>query len=141
MGGLQRAHRARKKSTRFTQKVSSGRTTYDRSNRKPRRLFPRRLLAAPERPELTILKKELIMSSTTYVDRPLDTAISDALTELALDLRWSFNHSADRLCQRLDPELWELTHNPWVVLQTVSRERLQSVTADPNFQKVLTDVH
>ena len=30
-----------------------------------------------------------------------------------------------RLWQQLDPELWELTHNPWVVLQTVSRERLQ----------------
>ena len=32
------------------------------------------------------------MSSTTYVDHPLDTTISDALTDLALDLRWSFNH-------------------------------------------------
>jgi glycogen phosphorylase len=81
------------------------------------------------------------MSSTTYVDRPLDTAISDALTELALDLRWSFNHSADRLWQRLDPELWELTHNPWVVLQTVSQEKLQNVTADPSFKKLLTDLH
>jgi hypothetical protein len=37
------------------------------------------------------------MSSSTIVDRPLDTAISDALTDLALDLRWSFNHSADQL--------------------------------------------
>ncbi|HVA16944.1 MAG TPA: DUF3417 domain-containing protein, partial [Candidatus Dormibacteraeota bacterium] len=42
------------------------------------------------------------------------TVISDALTELALDLRWSFNHSADKLWERLDPELWDLTHNPWV---------------------------
>ncbi len=81
------------------------------------------------------------MSSPTYGNRFFDTAISDALTELALDLRWSFNHSADQLWERLDPELWELTHNPWVVLQTVSRERLQSVTADPNFQKLLADLH
>ncbi len=81
------------------------------------------------------------MSSTTYVDHPLDTAISDALTELALDLRWSFNHGADRLWQQLDAELWELTHNPWVVLQTVSQEKLQSVTANPSFQKLLTDLH
>jgi glycogen phosphorylase len=69
-----------------------------------------------------------------------EKVISDALTNLALDLRWSFNHSADHVWQRLDPELWERTHSPWVVLQTVSRERLQSVTADQNFQQILMDV-
>jgi starch phosphorylase len=80
------------------------------------------------------------MSSPTYVDRSVDTTISDALTDLALDLRWSYNHAADRLWEQLDPELWELTHNPWVVLQTVSREKLESVAADPNFEKLLTDL-
>jgi len=80
------------------------------------------------------------MSSPAF-NRSSDTAVSDALSDLALDLRWSFNHSADQLWERLDPELWDLTHNPWVVLQTVSRERLQSVTADPNFRKLLADLH
>jgi starch phosphorylase len=80
------------------------------------------------------------MSSPAYSSRRSDSAISDALTDLALDLRWSFNHSADELWERLDAELWELTHNPWVVLQTVSRERLQSVTADANFQKLLANL-
>ena len=80
------------------------------------------------------------MSSPAYLDRPLDAVVSDALTDLALDLRWSFNHSADRLWEQLDPELWELTHNPWVLLQTVSQERLQSVTAEPGFQKLLADL-
>jgi glycogen phosphorylase len=81
------------------------------------------------------------MSSSTIVDHPLDTAISDALTDLALDLRWSFNHSADQLWEQLDPELWELTHNPWVLLQTVSREKLQRITSNPDFQKHLADLH
>jgi starch phosphorylase len=81
------------------------------------------------------------MSSPAFSNRPSDTAVSEILTELALDLRWSFNHSADQLWERIDPELWDLTHNPWVVLQTVSRERLQSVIADANFQKLLADVH
>jgi len=81
------------------------------------------------------------MSSPTCVDHPVDAAISDALTDLALDLRWSFNHSADRLWEQLDPELWELTHNPWVLLQTVSREKMQSITAEPGFQKLLADLH
>ena len=81
------------------------------------------------------------MSSSMSIDYPVDTTISDALTDLALDLRWSFNHAADRLWEQLDPELWELTHNPWVLLQTVSRDKMQRVTADPNFQKLLAELH
>ncbi len=80
------------------------------------------------------------MSTAAPTDRVSDRVISDVLTNLALDLRWSFNHSTDHVWQRLDPDLWELTHNPWVVLQTVSRERLGTVTADPDFQRVLVDV-
>jgi starch phosphorylase len=68
------------------------------------------------------------------------TAIPDTLTALALDLRWSFNHSADRLWQRLDPELWDQTHNPWIVLQTVSREKLQAVATESEFQTLLARV-
>jgi starch phosphorylase len=52
-----------------------------------------------------------------------------------LDMRWSWNHWADELWRELDPELWEFTHNPWVVLQTVSRDRMESVSADPAFRK------
>lgn len=81
------------------------------------------------------------MSSSTCVDHPVDTNISDALTDMALDLRWSFNHSADRLWEQLDPELWDLTHNPWVLLQTVSQEQLQRVAADPSFQTLLAGLH
>src|SRR5580704_17799419 len=76
------------------------------------------------------------MSSPANNDRSDDDA-TNALTELALDLRWSFNHSTDKLWEQLDPEQWDLTHNPWVILQTVSRERLLSVGADPEFQKLL----
>src|SRR5579872_5891599 len=70
-----------------------------------------------------------------------DAMSSDVLVELALDLRWSFNHAADKIWERLDPELWGLTHNPWVVLQTVARAKLQSVTNDPNFQSLVADIH
>ena len=65
---------------------------------------------------------------------------SEILNEVALNLRWSWNHAADQLWERLDPELWELTHNPWLVLQTVSREKLHSVTSDPGFQKLAQEV-
>jgi starch phosphorylase len=80
------------------------------------------------------------MSSSTAFDGGLDPAVSARLTNLALDLRCSFNHSADQLWKQLDPELWELTHNPWVLLQIVSREKLRAVSSDPGFQKLLADI-
>jgi len=61
----------------------------------------------------------------------------DALTELAMDLRWSWNHCSDELWRRLDPALWALTYHPSVVLQTVSRERIASALADPDFCRLL----
>ena len=59
----------------------------------------------------------------------------DALSELALDMRSSWNHATDQVWRQLDSELWELTRNPWVVLQTVSREKLQQVLGDSTFRK------
>ena len=64
----------------------------------------------------------------------------DALSELALDMRSSWNHATDQVWRQLDAVLWELTHNPWVVLQTVSREKLQGVLADPVFRKNIGDL-
>jgi glycogen phosphorylase len=58
----------------------------------------------------------------------------DSLAELALDMRSSWNHGADTLWRRLDPVLWELTHNPWVVLQTVARDHLQLALKDHAFR-------
>jgi starch phosphorylase len=81
------------------------------------------------------------MSTPTRVGHPiyslLPTEIEgfNSLAELALDLRWSWNHATDDVWRQLDPELWEITHNPWVVLQTVSRDQIERVLADPVFRK------
>ena len=86
------------------------------------------------------------MSTQTRVSHPiynlLPTEVDGfaSLAELALDLRWSWNHSADRIWQQLDPALWDLTQNPWAVLQTVSRDQLESVLADPAFRKTVDDL-
>lgn len=64
----------------------------------------------------------------------------DALAELALDMRSSWGHAADHVWQRLDSALWALTHNPWVVLQTVSKEKLQQVLADSDFRRHIDDL-
>ena len=81
------------------------------------------------------------MSQQSWIsqaDKPrssTDVREFDGLAELALDLRSSWNHATDHVWRQLDPVLWELTHNPWVVLQTVSREKLQRVLAEPAFRK------
>ncbi len=64
----------------------------------------------------------------------------DALAELALDMRSSWNHATDQIWRHLDPVLWELTHNPWVVLQTASRGKLQGVLAGAAFRKNVDEV-
>ena len=66
---------------------------------------------------------------------PTDVAGFDSLAELALDMRWTWNHATDQVWRQLDPVLWELTQNPWAVLQTVSREKLQHVLARSRFPR------
>jgi starch phosphorylase len=64
----------------------------------------------------------------------------DALTELALNLHWSWNHGADELWRRLDAELWNATQNPWVILQTVSQDAVRSALAEPGFRQRLDEL-
>jgi starch phosphorylase len=62
----------------------------------------------------------------------------DALEELALNLHWSWNHAADELWDALDSYLWQTTQNPWVILQTVSRDTVKTLLAKPDFQELLS---
>ena len=59
----------------------------------------------------------------------------DSLADLALDMESSWNHAADEIWRQLDPDLWNLTRNPWVVLQTVSRDKFKKIMSDPVFRK------
>ena len=86
------------------------------------------------------------MSEQTQVihskERPLCSDVDgyDALSELALDMRSSWSHGADNVWRQIDSALWDLTQNPWVVLQTVSRDKLQQVLADADFRKNVDDL-
>lgn len=80
------------------------------------------------------------MSNAAFTNLPSETQGGDALTKLALDLRWAWDRPAGELWGRLDPELWELTQNPWVVLQTVSQERLRAVSGDPAFRRIVDEI-
>ncbi len=86
------------------------------------------------------------MNRQTRVSHPIDRLLPkeiegfDSLAELALDMRWSWNHATDGVWHALDPVLWEVTQNPWVVLQTVSRDHLERVLADPAFRRNIDDL-
>ncbi len=81
------------------------------------------------------LKEKTEIYKPVYSFLPWDIEGFNSLAELALDMRWSWNHEADEIWLQLDPALWDLTHNPWVVLQTVSRDQFQNVMSDPVFRK------
>jgi starch phosphorylase len=59
----------------------------------------------------------------------------ESLAELALDMRWAWNHATDDVWRWLDPSLWEATRNPWIVLQTASHAQIQAAWADRAFRE------
>lgn len=71
-----------------------------------------------------------------YFPRELPEELSP-LAELALDLRWTWSHSGDRLWELLDADAWEVTENPWVILQNVPEERLHQLVGDAEFRREL----
>ncbi len=80
------------------------------------------------------------VSSPIYTFFPTEVDGFDSLAELALDMHWYWNHSADEVWKRLDPVLWDLTYNPWIVLQTVSRDQLHRALDDPAFRTKVDDL-
>lgn len=63
--------------------------------------------------------------------------VLETLTDLALDMRWTWSHRADELWRMLDEETWETTKNPWILLQGVPDQRLQQLSDDPEFNREL----
>jgi starch phosphorylase len=62
------------------------------------------------------------------------------LAGLALDLRATWNHASEQVWRALDPVLWDLTHNPWAVLRTASREHIEQLLADTEFRRKVDEL-
>jgi starch phosphorylase len=77
--------------------------------------------------------------SSYYLLPPLPEGL-EGLAELALDLRWSWNHAADKLWKYIDPELWSMTSNPWLMLQTVKTNRLKALATDSTFRGLMDEL-
>jgi len=80
------------------------------------------------------------MSNLPYTNLLSDTASEDILVQLALDVNWTLSRAADTLWRRLNADLWERTHNPWAVLQTVSGRDLKRITSQPSFRASLDEI-
>lgn len=78
-------------------------------------------------------------SSVSDADAAGD-AVVPLVERLALDLRWSWSHRTDELWRRLDQQLWDRTHNPWAVLQTVSRAQLEQLLAEPTLRERVSEL-
>jgi len=80
------------------------------------------------------MSKQDHASHPIYSLLPTEIEGFDSLAALALDMRWSWNHATDEVWRQLDPGLWAITNNPWVVLQTAPRPD-QTRVSDPVFRK------
>ncbi len=55
------------------------------------------------------------------------------IARLATNLRWVWNHAADRVWETLAPEVWQQTANPVLVLQNTPRSRLEQLAQNADF--------
>ena len=51
----------------------------------------------------------------------------EQLSELALDLRWTWSHAGDQLWRSISPDVWDITQNPWLILQSLSLVELKKL--------------
>ena len=72
------------------------------------------------------------MALQHFIPRELPAALQP-LVELSLDLRANWSTAAKELWRMMDLPLWEATGNPLLILSTVSRARLEALTANPEF--------
>ncbi len=71
-----------------------------------------------------------------FAHRPLPEGL-EGLSELALDLRWTWSEANTKLWELLDPETWERTKNPYMILQNVSQARLEEAARDEQLKQEL----
>ena len=86
------------------------------------------------------MSKDLTANNSPVIPPTAGVEGYDSLVELALDLRSTWNHATDKVWRRLDPTLWELTQNPWAVLQTVARDKLATALSDPAFRRGIDEL-
>jgi len=70
---------------------------------------------------------------------PTDVEGFDSLLSWRLDLRWSWNHAADKLWRQLDSALWDLTQIRGWCCRLFRCDKLQRILQNPEFRKDVED--
>ncbi|MCD6639072.1 MAG: alpha-glucan family phosphorylase [Nocardioides sp.] len=77
-----------------------------------------------------------------FTVRPVIPESLEALSALALNLRWSWHPPTQDLFASVDPELWTQVHrDPMRLLGAVSTDRLQELSTDEDFLRRLGEIH
>ncbi|MEN8261660.1 MAG: DUF3417 domain-containing protein [Pseudomonadota bacterium] len=72
---------------------------------------------------------------STFNVTPAIPSQLEKLTDLAYNLRWSWDYETRSLFRRLDPDLWESSsRNPVSMLGRISQSRLNEAAEDIGFQ-------
>ena len=74
----------------------------------------------------------------SHTDLQLPSGL-EGLADLALDLRWTVRLTTDRVWELLDPEAWEKTKNPYLILQNISKSRLNELAQDDALRTEIRD--
>ena len=77
------------------------------------------------------------MAISQYYMLPAMPEGLEGLAEIGLDLRWSWSHKSDVLWEEINTDIWEITRNPWLILQTISEARLKSLAENKSFGQKL----
>ncbi|MDR0658680.1 MAG: glycosyltransferase family 1 protein [Mediterranea sp.] len=79
--------------------------------------------------------KDVIVKSTVPAEL-------EKLVEVSRNIWWSWNYEATELFKDLDPELWkESGHNPVLLLECMSYEKLESLLEDKTILKRMNEVY
>jgi len=75
---------------------------------------------------------------TPFLNRPMPAGL-EGLMELAMDLRWIGSQKSDALWEHLDPEAWERTGNPYMILQNASEPCLAKAVENETLLGAMRD--
>ncbi|OPX79812.1 MAG: Carbohydrate phosphorylase [Methanosaeta sp. PtaB.Bin039] len=76
--------------------------------------------------------------SIADLDRQLPEGL-EGLADLASDLRWNSMALGERIWQRLDPDAWSRSSNPYLMLQNVSGSVLEAAASDQSLKRELQE--
>ncbi|MDD2836096.1 MAG: alpha-glucan family phosphorylase [Methanothrix sp.] len=79
------------------------------------------------------------MNTRSIFQRALPHGLEE-LYDLALDLRWTGSQMTDLIWKMLDPEAWEITNNPYLILENVSEEKLMKAAKDEDIKTELASI-